>query len=168
LAHTIRRLGVLIFLLVAVTGALAVHRPSTPENGKAGVRGYALALENREGKCVLTYEGRGRKGEYTMGLPAPCEFVRDYEGAPQVHSYYNKKVYGGQYSVLLVTGGPLDESLSDQYMRDGCGTQIQAVMVRASGVIVRKTVLGENRSGPTICPSAGTDEKIYQWLSLSK
>ena len=157
-----------MLLLLAGLGTLALAGQPLSKNGEAEVRGYSLSLKNRDGKCVLSYEGRGRQGEFTMGLPAPCEFVRDHKGAPQVRSYYNKKVYGGPYSVLIVTGGPIDTSQSDQFMKDGCGTQIQAVMVRTSGVIIKKTVLGANRSGPTVCPSAGTDEKVYEWLSLSK
>ena len=157
-----RKLFTILFLIASLS-VLTFSQPQPPEAGKAQARGYSLQLQNRNGDCVLTYAGH-HEGEINMGLPAPCEFVRDHKGLPKFHSYKNRL---GKYTVLIVTGGPIDPSKSDAFMRDGCGTQIQAILLLRSGVSVSK-VVGGNGTGPTVCPSYGLDEKVFEWLSLYK
>jgi hypothetical protein len=66
--------------------------------------------------------------------------------------------------VILFAGGPVDTSRSDQYMRTGCGTQIQAIRVVDAGLPddYQKGAVG---TGITICPSEGVREKIYRVLA---
>jgi hypothetical protein len=91
-----------------------------------------------------------------MSLTSPCEFVRGSTGNAQTFRYKNKRLYGGYFSLLIVTGGPVDGTRSDRFMKDGCGTTIQAVILRARGVTVKNTVLGKDGKGPTSLPFART------------
>jgi hypothetical protein len=153
-----------LLIPVLCGGVVVLGQQMRYEKRKAQVKGYDLQLQNRDGKCVLVYAGHQKKGEMTLGISAPCEFVRDKKGAPRNYTYKNKKVYGGYYTVVIVTGGPLDRTKSDAFMTDGCGTEVQALILQSNKVPVIKRI---TKDGPTVCPTSGLDEMVYEWLSLN-
>jgi hypothetical protein len=144
-----------LFLLVAVcsVGAQQPQLAASPLT----VKGYKLHLQEREGKCVVMYEQQKRSGEQVLDLPAPCQFVRHPKNRHTAQSYTYKDLRNA--TVLLVVGGPLNAKRTDALMPDGCGTQWQAVILRRGSVSVSKI-----SQGSTLCPSAGTDEKMF-WVA---
>jgi hypothetical protein len=130
------------------------------EPGKIEVASYKLHIGERAGKCILSYDGHS-KGKISMIIPPPCEFLRDHNDTAQHFRYKNTKRKGGGYfEVILVVGGPLDKGQSDKFMKDGCGTQIQAISLSRRGVVA-----GAVGSGIVVCPSRGLDEKNFGFLA---
>jgi hypothetical protein len=147
-----------VMLLITVTSLPNVSHAD--KAGQARVASYRLSIEQRDGKCAIKYDGR-HKGEITFDIPPPCEFVRDYAGNAQRRRYKNKKPSGsGFYDVILVVGGPLDESRSDKLMKDGCGTKVQAMSLSPRGV-----TLGAVGTDMLVCPSDHLDEKVFGFLA---
>ncbi len=145
-------------LLITIVAALAVAGGDDKLASEATkVRGYELRLEDREGKCVVAYTGRKRRGETTLEIPPPCQFARNWRGEPQSYTYQDL----GPATVLIVVGGPLDARRTDPLMKEGCGTQAQAILLRRSGVSASKKI----GKGSTLCPSAGLDEKMFSFLA---
>ena len=144
---------ILLTLLAVCYFAIVFSQQPNPKAGQVHVRGYELQLQNREGKCILTYVGHRKKGDIELGLLAPCEFVRDNKGSPQFYTYKGH----GNPTVLIITGGPIDTTRRDSLMKDGCGTQIQVISLRQSSVKSSKVI----SDGPTVCPSQGLDEKVF-------
>jgi hypothetical protein len=60
--------------------------------------------------------------------------------------------------VLLVVGGPITKRKADPLMKNGCGTQLQSIMVRKSGVRISKNV---SKDWYAVCPSDGMDGKVF-------
>lgn len=139
----------------------SLHQHQSPaESGKVEVASYQLRIEELAGKCVLKFGGP-RKGEIILAVPPPCEFVRDRTGAAQHYRYKNRKRNGrGYFEVILVVGGPLEKGRTDELMKDGCGTQTQAMSLSSRGVAA-----GAVGSGVTVCPSDGLDEKFFGFLA---
>lgn len=142
-------------LLLIFAGTVAMQTaPAALEPRKAEVGSRKLKLEERDGKCQLLYEGR-TKGEITLDVPPPCEFVRDHTGKAQ-HYQYKRKRNAGTYDVIIVVGGVKNKHRSDKLMADGCPTQYQAVSLSSRGVATG--VLG---SLWIACPTEGLDEKVF-------
>ncbi|MBC7909945.1 MAG: hypothetical protein H7Y30_05565 [Pyrinomonadaceae bacterium] len=147
--------GASLFLLLAVCSIAAQQRQLTATTFT--VKGYKLHLREREGKCVVVYERQKRSDEQALDLPAPCQFVRHPKNRNTAQSYTYKDLRNA--TVLLVVGGPLNAKRTDALMPDGCGTQWQAIILRRGSVSVSKI-----SQGSTLCPSAGTDEKMF-WVA---
>jgi hypothetical protein len=146
--------------MLTVGGSLPQWAEGQVEPGKVEVASYKLRLEEHDGKCVLHYTGH-LEGKITMTAPPPCEFVRVSNGDAQHYRYKNRKRNGGGYfDVIIVVGGPLDKGRLDELMKDGCGTQIQAVSLSRRGVVI-----GAVGSGLTACPSLGLEEKMFGFLA---
>lgn len=151
--------GLLLSFLIFESKPLPQH-PSAGESGRVEVASYQLRIEERAGKCILKFNG-SRKGEITLAVPPPCEFVRDGIGAAQHFRYKNRKRNGGGYfDVILVVGGPTEKGRTDKLMKDGCGTQTQALSLSSRGVAE-----GAVGSGVIVCPSDGLDEKFFGFLA---
>lgn len=123
-------------------------------------------LDEKDGRCTFVYRrayGNPREGSVTLDLSSPCEFVRDKTGAVEIFNYLedNKNI---PFWVVMVVGGPLDTSRSDQYMRAGCGTYVQAIRITDEGKPTDITS-GAIGTGITVCPSEGVREKVYRVLA---
>jgi hypothetical protein len=152
----------LLLFLITVSNLSAALQKQI-ERGKAKVASYQLHVEERSGKCILSYEGP-YKGEISMTVPPPCEFVRDHTGAAQHFRYKNRRrSIRGYFEVILIVGGPTEKSRSDRLMKEGCGTQTQAVSLSSRGVVA-----GAVGSGVLVCPTDGLDEKFFGSLAKPK
>lgn len=144
-------------MLLLFAGSVALQTtPAGVEPRQVALSSYKFKLEERDGKCLLLYEGP-RKGELSLSIPPPCEFVRDHNGKAQHFQYKRKR---SVFQVILVVGGPVIKERTDKLMPGGCGTQIQAVSLNAKGVLA-----GEFSSITSACPSEGVDEKEFSLLS---
>jgi hypothetical protein len=123
------------------------------EPRKVVIASYKITINERGGKCELVYDGI-RKGTIPLDIPAPCEFVRDPYGGAQSHRYSNRRT--GAFDVILVAGGPVSNARSDELMKGGCGTQIQAISLSPRGVVA-----GTPATYPLACPTEGFDEKDF-------
>jgi hypothetical protein len=151
----------LLLLASLISDSKALYQNQSPaESGKVEVGLYQLRVAARAGKCVVKVNG-SHKGEIILAVPPPCEFVRDGTGAAQHFRYKNKKRNGGGYfDVILVVGGPLEKGRTDKLMKDGCGTQTQALSPSSRGVAA-----GAVGSGVIVCPSDSLDEKFFGFLA---
>jgi hypothetical protein len=125
-----------IIELAALVGGQQPKSLSVPR--KVNLKGYRLQLEHRAGQCVLIYSGRRHQGELKMSLPAPCEFLRNYAGGARSFTYPDI----GNATVLMAVGGPVDPGKTDALMKEGCGTRIQAILLRRSGVSLSQQTFG--------------------------
>jgi hypothetical protein len=117
------------------------------------IASYKIAINEREGKCDLDFEGP-HKGSITLDIPAPCEIVRDRFGEAQSFRYSKRRT--GAFDVILVAGGPVSNTRSDELMKGGCGTKIQALSLSSRGVVA-----GTTATYPVACPTEGFDEKDF-------
>jgi hypothetical protein len=120
-------------------------------------------LEERDGKCLLVIKpwfGRPQGGNLALDLAPPCEFVRNETGGLETFAYLENNSLDW---VSMVVGGPVDPNRSDQYMRTGCGTQIQIIRSGLPNALQKGTV----GTGITVCPSEGVKEKVYALLAKS-
>jgi len=140
-------------VLFCVQSARGQTKTRLLEPRKVAVRSYKIAVHEREGKCDLVYDGP-HKGTITLDLPAPCEIVRDRFGGAQSYRYSRRR--GGAFDVILVVGGPLTNARSDELMKGGCGTQIQAISLSPRGVVA-----GTTGTYLVACPTEGFDEKDF-------
>jgi hypothetical protein len=130
--------------------------PQKVEPPKGEVASYKVQIDFREGKCVLKYDGPFHD-QIETALGAPCDFVRNRTGAIQHFEYKNsKRNGGGSYSAILLVGGPIDTSRSYSFMKNGCGTKVQAVSFSPRGVAI-----GAIGTGLLVCPSTELDEKMF-------
>jgi hypothetical protein len=127
---------------------------------KSGV--FSLVLGQENGRCKITYSGLKHHGSVLSDIAAPCQVIRDAQQKPLSHTY--KDLGNGYARVILITGGPPSQTKKDAYMKGGCGTQVQALVVREDGVSLSKEI----GRGSTFCPSAGADEKMFRFLSRQK
>ena len=122
-------------------------------------------LEEQDGRCIYVSYGAELNSQepevrrLSLDLPPPCEFVRNEAGAAETFAYLEDDKQS-DFWVIMVVGGPVDSTRSDQYMRTGCGTQIQAIKARYQSLT--KSPIG---TGITVCPSEGVREKIYRLLA---
>jgi hypothetical protein len=153
----------LALLSLLISGSKFLE-PLRAGSGDVEVAFYQLHIEKRTGKCILKYDGR-LKGEITLAVPSPCEFVREPATGKAQHFRYEKRKRNGRrfFETILVVGGPLDKHRSDKFMKEGCGTQIQAVSLSSKGVAA-----GAVGSGVIVCPSDGLDEKFFGFLAKPK
>jgi hypothetical protein len=140
---------------VSVVTASPPISKAPPGAGVAQVAGYRLQLENRDGRCVLSYDGQGIHGVIDEGLRAPCEFAR--KGPTDDIQSYSYKDRGLSKTVVIIIGGPADAAQRDKWMPMGCGTSTQNISLRSKSV--RASPVG----GPnfTACPSDGLDEVFF-------
>jgi hypothetical protein len=89
-----------------------------------------------------------------LDLAARCEIVRDRFGGAQSYRYSRRRV--GAFDVILVVGGPVTNARSDELMKGGCGTQIQAITLSPRGVVA-----GTTGTYAVACPTEGFDEKDF-------
>ncbi|HSE17578.1 MAG TPA: hypothetical protein VLB46_11025 [Pyrinomonadaceae bacterium] len=122
------------------------------EPHKVVIASYRITINERAGKCELVYDGI-RKGTIPLDIPAPCEIVRNHFGEAQSHRYARRT---GAFDVILVAGGPVSNARSDELMKSGCGTQIQAISLSPRGVVA-----GTFATYTLACPTAGFDEKDF-------
>jgi hypothetical protein len=127
--------------------------PEPPQNGE--LASYKFQVAARDGKCVFTYDGPS-KGELVSDLSPPCNFSREHNGGVQhiVQKYSGKG--GGNYTVMLLIGGPVDPSRTDKYMQTGCGTETQPLSLSPRGV-----ALGGAEGDLTVCPSWDLDRPMF-------
>jgi hypothetical protein len=123
------------------------------EPRKAVIASYRITINERAGKCELVYDGI-RKGVIPLDIPAPCEIVRNHFGEAQSYRYSNRRT--GAFDVILVAGGPVSNARSDELMKGGCGTQIQAISLSPRGVVA-----GTSATYTLACPTEGFDEKDF-------
>jgi hypothetical protein len=140
-------------VLFCVHSATAQTKTRLLEPRKVAVGSYKIAVHEREGKCDLVYDGP-HKGTITLDLAARCEIVRDRFGGAQSYRYSRRRV--GAFDVILVVGGPVTNARSDELMKGGCGTQIQAISLSPRGVVA-----GTTGTYAVACPTEGFDEKDF-------
>jgi len=144
--------------LGAVFSALAAQEPDV--GAPVSARGYRLQLKTREGRCVVAYNQGKRQGVLKLEIPPPCHFVYNEKGT--IQSYFYKDI--GDATVLLVIGGPIDKRRTDKLMKEGCGTQAQAILLRRRDVSTTKEIA----RGGVFCPSGGVERKLFSVLAHSK
>ena len=123
------------------------------EPRRVAIASYKITIHEREGKCDLVFDGP-HKGSIPLDIPAPCEIARDRYGEAQSFRYSKRRP--GAFDVILVTGGPLTNARSDELMKGGCGTRIQAISLSPRGVAA-----GTTATFPVACPTEGFDEKDF-------
>jgi hypothetical protein len=121
------------------------------------VSGLDLVLGEEQGKCKISYSKLKNNGTVLSEMAAPCQVIRDHNQKPLAHTYKDL----GKTAVILIVGGPPSQTQKDLYMNGGCGTQVQALMVREDSISLSKEI----GKGSTFCPSAGADEKMFWFLS---
>lgn len=142
-------------LLVLSVIAFGNERIQSPIKIKVGE--YNLILGEESGKCKITYLGLKNNGEVLLGITAPCQIIRDHQHKPLLYTYKDL----GNVSVILIVGGPPSQTKKDSFMKEGCGTQVQALLVRENDISLAEEI----GKGGTFCPSAGADEKMFWFLS---
>lgn len=118
------------------------------------VKGIVLKLGEQSGECVVDYTRGQLSGQVATGLDAPCRWVADSKGAPRSHTYRDAR----NATVLVVIGGIGDPRSADPLVKQGCGTQTRALLLRTDGLSVSSRVVREG----VWCPS-GVDEKEF-WI----
>src|SRR3989442_7391174 len=110
-----------------------------------------------DASCVCIYAGHLKVNVETAFL-APWKFVTDPAGKIRSRELKNTQQNGGgSYSVIVMIGGPpAKRGHSDKYMKDGCGSESQAVSLSVRGV-----ALGSIGGGLDICPTSSFDEKLF-------
>jgi hypothetical protein len=122
---------------------------------KGQLASYKFQVDARAGKCVFTYDGPF-KGELITDLSPPCNFSREPDGSVQHIVQKNSGKGGGDYTVMLLLGGPIDPSRSDKYMPNGCATETEPVSLSPRGVELRGT-----GGGIPICPLDALDRPWF-------
>jgi len=123
------------------------------EPPKGEVASYKVEINLRDGKCIFNYDGP-KKGEVETEILAPCEFVRDRAGKVRYYDYKTKGI--GNYSVILLIGGPpATEGRPDRYMKS-CGSQARAISLSPRGV-----ALGAIAWVLAMCPTYRVDEVMF-------
>lgn len=152
-------------LLLSMGMALAAPAPvptptRTAEPLETGhVVGYKLSLFVRDGLCFARFEGQQHSGELTLVPKPPCFFVRKHSKSNEIESHFYKDA--DHVHVVVVAGTVLprdvDAPITPLSMRNDCGSQGQALLLRKEGVLVSKRVAGGT------CPDMGLDEKNF-WM----
>jgi hypothetical protein len=159
--------GVVLFIaLESCRPAKRTAAPNEPvatpaplmELQRGEVASYKFEVVARDAKCVFTYDGPF-KGQLVTDLKPPCDFSRGHTNGVQhiVQKHFGKG--GGNYTVILLIGGPVDANRSDRYMKNGCGTETQPISLSPRGV-----ALGDAQPGYTICPIEDLDRP---WFGFS-
>ena len=152
LGDTYVKWAVICTLIMTGIGTVLVAKQLDEDSGAIRVKNYELRLDVEQDKCRLVYVGLKAKGQLALLISPPCEFIR-YQGSPLSYTYKDLD----KATVLLVVGGPLDSQKTDPLMPAGCGTQVQAILLRQNSVSASQSV----GRGGTFCPSAGADEKMF-------
>lgn len=124
------------------------------------VKGFSLALKNIDGNCVLSYrkgqvESNNMQGNIQLDIAAPCEFVRK-PGAIEEPSF---RTYGtkSKVTVGIVTGGRPHPRFADIFQPQGCGTEIQKILIYEDKIAFDKPL----KSLEVVCPSEGLEEVFF-------
>ena len=127
---------------------------------------FAVSIKIMDGRCAVSYRRPDAPDAAARTLPTriapPCEFIQQgpHSTTPLFYSYGRGKK---RVTVLMVTGGFPDASLKDPLQPDGCGTELQKVLVFGDRVEVREDEHYENNNVPPserfgFCPTHGLDE----------
>ncbi|MDB5559712.1 MAG: hypothetical protein JWQ36_2646 [Enterovirga sp.] len=108
------------------------------------VAGASLALSASSGSCQLQWTTQGGAGDLELGLPQPCQFHRDRNGAIRIRSV------GSAEHVLVESVTRSPESPGQ------CVTQIRGIAVAAGAVAASPHV-----SKVAACPPVQWDEKMF-------
>lgn len=126
------------------------------------VGNFHLSLIEKDGGCVLDYTNDGKSREpdrklIKLEIAAPCNFIRK----PGKTSEVMRFLYGKtpERTVIMIVGGPPDSSQKDEFLPNGCGTQLQAVRIFDERIEVSGIVIPGFYS--TTCPSEGLDEDFF-------
>jgi len=154
------RRAVFCVIIVIIANFSDLSAQEIVADAPVSVRGYRIQLKTQEGRCVVAYSAGKRRGELKLELPPPCHFARNEKGTVQSYSY--KEL--GNATTLLVIGGPIDKRRTDKLMKEGCGTQAQALLFRRRGVSTTKEI----GRGGVFCPLGGVERKLFSVLAHSK
>lgn len=146
-----------IAVFITLVFSLAAFGDETQSSAKFKIGEFSFVLGEENGQCKITYSDLKNKGTVLFGITAPCQVIRDRQQKPLSNTYKDL----GNVRVILISGGPPSQTKKDSYMNGGCGTQMQALLVREDGISLSKEI----GKGSTFCPSAGADEKMFWFLS---
>lgn len=145
----------------------SANQPDSKTDGQvkstARIEKLTLSIGRAAQTCVVSYreESSDREQGIVLDLAPPCEFMRNPATLVPLSYSYGKKT---KKHVLIVSGGPPDETVTDQFMPQGCGTEFQAISIVDSKVRISKKV-GQEGGISTHCPSGGLDEMYFSYYS---
>jgi hypothetical protein len=137
--------------LAALAGAATIAACAEQPAAQA-VATQDFSVAARDGRCVLT----ARSQEWVLQPKPPCFFVHDEKGRIQTHETRD----AASTRLILIGGTPANPD-PDPVPRDAgpCGTEVQAVAVRADTV----RLLTRISRGSRICSrQGGVDAKFFE------
>jgi len=150
---TLATLSFLCLLISCGASIDATDRPiqdaTTPNSARANldkasepfvVGAFKLRTSTLERKCILLYmsEAEATWKEIETGMDAPCVFIgqKIKPQPPQKFDFWNGTE---RVTVVMISGGQAHPKFRDEYMPNGCGTELTRVRVYSDRVLVDYT-----------------------------
>lgn len=155
-----------LFIQLACGGKIETLVPAPPPAEESSVyaavsiNNFALTLKKQRRDCVLSYknerENGGEEKSEVLDIAPPCNFIRQSKSNEvNVYSYGKTPAI----HIVMIAGGPVfPGSEGDKFQPEGCGTEIQGVVVSDGGIeIGHRSDVGAGQ----VCPSGALEEVFY-------
>lgn len=130
------------------------------------VGAFKLRTSTSERKCILQYmsDAEATWREIETGMDAPCVFIGQ-KIKPQPPQKFDFWTGTERVTVVMISGGQAHPKFRDEYMPNGCGTELTRVRIYSDLVLVDYTA-----SPPTsteddylipYCPSNPIDKVFF-------